>query len=141
MPGRTRNTRVALLQALTPASVGEIEIEETTNWMRKAGLLEAIDEKRFDQWFLDILPRLGELDQAFEPHLNSRSLHELGHAELAMLRIAAYELLHTEVPRAVAINEWVEIAKEFGAENSFRFVNGVLDNLANATRENTAQHE
>ena len=49
-----------------------------------------------------------------------------------LLRIGAYELeFSTEVPRAVAIDEAVEIAKRFGTEESSKFINGVLERLAN----------
>ncbi|MYD43131.1 MAG: transcription antitermination factor NusB [Gammaproteobacteria bacterium] len=134
MQGRTRNTRVALLQALMPASVGEIELAATKVFMRDAGLLQDVDEKRFNQRLEQMAGQLAELDAVFSPYLNSRDLDELGHAERAILRIATYELTQTSVPRAVAINEWIEIAKDFGAENSFRFVNGILDQVANAVR-------
>jgi N utilization substance protein B len=47
-----------------------------------------------------------------------------------VLRLAAYELLHTDTPAAVVIDEAVELARRFGGERSPGFVNGVLDALA-----------
>ena len=46
-----------------------------------------------------------------------------------ILRLAAYELLHTDTPRAVAIDEAIELAKRFGSAQSAQFVNGILDRL------------
>ena len=44
-----------------------------------------------------------------------------------ILRLAVYELLHTDTPRPVIINEAIELAKKFSTEDSARFINGVLD--------------
>ena len=141
MTGRTRNTRIALLQALLSSSVNsdDVDLEATKDWLRNAGYLQSIDKKRFNRWFADIPDRLEELDEAFEVFLNDRSLEELGQAEHTILRIATYELTCTDVPHPVTINEWIEIAKEYGAVNSFRFINGVLDKLATELRQNGNQ--
>lgn len=143
MTGRNRNTRVALLQALLSVSVNSeaVDLDETKTWLRKAGLLQSIEKKRFNRWFADIPGRLQELDLAFESHLHDRSLEELGQAERTILRIATYELSHTDVPHPVTINEWVEIAREYGATNSYRFINGVLDKLATDLRQTADGHE
>jgi N utilization substance protein B len=50
-----------------------------------------------------------------------------------VLRLAVYELLYTEAPRKVVINEAIEIAKLFGADQSYRFVNGILDKVEKPT--------
>ena len=143
MTGRNRNTRVALLQALLSASINsdEFDREATKAWLRKAGYLQSIDKKRFNKWLAEIPGRLQELDASFETHLHDRSLEELGQAERTILRIATYELACTDVPYPVTINEWVEIAKEFGAVNSYRFVNAVLDKLATVERQTVESHE
>jgi len=51
----------------------------------------------------------------------------------AVLRLGAYELLHTTTPRKVVINEAIELARCFGTTDSHRFVNGVLDRIAQQT--------
>ena len=51
-----------------------------------------------------------------------------------VLRLAAYELAHTETPTAVVIDEAVELARRFGGDRSPGFVNGVLDALSRAVR-------
>ncbi len=76
------------------------------------------------------------LDGLMKPYL-SRLLEELGRVEKAVLRIALYELSkRSDVPYKVAINEAIELAKSFGAEDSHKFVNGVLDKAAPVIRPN-----
>jgi N utilization substance protein B len=55
------------------------------------------------------------------------SLNRMGATDRNVLRVAAYELMHGVVPRKVAINEAIEIAKRYGTEHSGSFVNGILD--------------
>ena len=143
MTSRNRNTRVALLQALLSMSVSsdDVDLDATKAWLKNAGYLRSIDKKRFNRWFVDIPGRLQELDASIEPHLQDRLPEELGQAERTILRIATYELTYTDVPHPVTINEWVEIAKEFGAVNSYRFINGVLDKLATLVRQTADRHE
>jgi N utilization substance protein B len=73
---------------------------------------------------------LEEIDQVLTPKL-SRTLDEVDPVERAILRIAVYELLkHPEIPYRVVINEAIEQAKTFGAEDGHKFVNGVLDKVS-----------
>lgn len=90
------------------------------------------------EYFRDILrgvPRtVSELDQKVSPCL-SRGIEEVTPVELAILRLAAYELEHRiDVPYRVIINESVELSKKFGANESHRFINGALDKLAQEVR-------
>lgn len=57
-------------------------------------------------------------------------LDRIAKIDLAILRVAVYELINAKVNTSVAINEAVELAKEFGGENSSKFVNGVLGTVA-----------
>lgn len=72
-----------------------------------------------------------ELDSSFTPYLTDRELHEVSPIELVILRLGAYELLHRlDVPYKVVINESLELAKMFGADEAHKFVNSVMDKLA-----------
>ena len=51
--------------------------------------------------------------------------------DLSILKLAIYEIKHTEVPYKVVINEAVELAKKYGEDNSRNFVNGVLASIVN----------
>ncbi len=71
-----------------------------------------------------------ELDAEIARVLEHWSLRRVGRVERNVLRIALFEIWHAEdVPRNVAINEAIEIAKRFGADDAPRFINGVLDRL------------
>ena len=75
-----------------------------------------------------------ELDAKLRPYID-REMSEVDPIERAVLRIAAYELLHRiDVPYRVVINEAVEVAKRFGAEYGHTYVNGVLDKAASEWR-------
>jgi N utilization substance protein B len=64
-----------------------------------------------------------------------RAIESVDPVERAILRLGAYELSHKpEVPYRVVINEAVELAKVFGAEQGHKFVNGVLDQVAKKVR-------
>lgn len=76
-----------------------------------------------------------EIDSRLAPHLD-RDFDRVDPVERAILRIGAYELEYeTTIPVRVVIDEAVELAKMFGAEHGFRFVNGVLDKVAAELRE------
>ncbi|MCB1776206.1 MAG: transcription antitermination factor NusB [Candidatus Competibacteraceae bacterium] len=77
-----------------------------------------------------------EIDAALEPFLD-RPLAQVDPVEQAILRIGGYELMQRpDIAYRIVINEAVELAKLFGAEQGHRFVNGVLDKLAHVARPN-----
>ena len=81
-----------------------------------------------------MLKGLDEIDDLIAPLLD-RPMTQVDPVERAILRVGAFELAHRpEVPYRVVINEGVELAKRFGAEQGHRFVNGVLDRLAHQLR-------
>ena len=69
------------------------------------------------------------LDEAINRHLKEWNLSEIGTIERAILRLGAYEIVHTELDNAVVINEAIELAKKLCNETSPKFINGVLDAL------------
>ena len=79
----------------------------------------------------DILDNISELDEAIEKALDNWSINRIGKVELAILRVAVYEIQYDKLEPAIAINEAVEIAKEYGGDKSGAFVNGILAKIAN----------
>jgi len=78
---------------------------------------------------------LAALDQQLKSCLD-RSIESVDPVERAILRLGAFELIHRmDVPYRVIINEAVELAKIFGAEQGHRYINGVLDKLAKQSRK------
>jgi transcription antitermination protein NusB len=101
--------------------------------------LEEQDINNFEvPYFRDLLQgvatHLGELDELLKPALD-RAIESVDPVERAVLRLGVYELRHKpEVPYRVVINEAVELAKVFGAEQGHKYVNGVLDQVAKQVR-------
>ncbi|WP_144673361.1 transcription antitermination factor NusB [Campylobacter jejuni] len=81
-----------------------------------------------------ILDNLNNIDETLNSFLNDNQITALGHIERAILRLGAYELLFTDTPSAIVINEAIELAKELANDNSPKFINGVLDALIKAKK-------
>jgi N utilization substance protein B len=72
-----------------------------------------------------------EIDELIASYAQGWTIDRMPNVDRAVLRIASWELLHNpEVPAAVAIDEAVELVKEYSTEDSARFVNGVLGKVA-----------
>ncbi|MBU9738954.1 transcription antitermination factor NusB [Diplocloster agilis] len=81
--------------------------------------------------YMDVSARLEEIDGKLDEVTEGWSVKRMAKVDLAILRLAVYELLFDEdIPTGVAINEAVELCKKFGGEESPAFVNGVLAKLA-----------
>lgn len=82
------------------------------------------------------IPRLHEeLDNHMIPFLN-RPIDELDPVELAILRLGIFELAkRLDIPYRVTINEALELTKKYGSVEGYKFVNGVLDHVAQKLRE------
>ena len=77
-----------------------------------------------------VLPLLPEIDAKIEAASEGWNLNRIAKAELAILRLGVYEALYDdEVPTNVAIDEAVELAKDYGRDKGYAFVNGVLDTI------------
>jgi N utilization substance protein B len=112
------------------SSINAIEAEfRTDNDMSK------VDVEYFHEILHSVPQHLSELEALFTPYLVERSLDELDPITRALLRLATYELkFRIDVPYKVVINESVALAKKFGAEDSHKFINGVLDKTAAVVR-------
>ncbi|SFV60451.1 Transcription termination protein NusB [hydrothermal vent metagenome] len=80
--------------------------------------------------FEGVIENLDKVDEAIKTHLKEWDFERLGSIERATLRLGAYEIMFTDLDPAVIINEAVEISKSFAAEQSPKFINGVLDAIA-----------
>ena len=77
-----------------------------------------------------VLSKLDEIDNAITPHLKNWNFERLSKITVAVLRLCTYEILYTEVPIQVAINEAVELVKIYDEQKTSAFVNGVLGKIA-----------
>jgi N utilization substance protein B len=80
-----------------------------------------------------------ELDQVLGGKAENWSLERMGVVDRNILRLGAYEILYAGTPGQVVINEAVELAKQFGAQQSASFVNGILDRVMHQGRQAEAK--
>jgi transcription antitermination protein NusB len=108
------------------STINAIEAEfRTDNDMSK------VDVEYFHEIIHGVPEHLSEIDEIYLPFLVERSLAELDAITQSLLRMATYEFkFRIDVPYKVVINEAVSLAKKFGAEDSHKFINGVLDKTA-----------
>lgn len=93
-----------------------------------------VDGEYFHELLHKVPAHLDELDAQIAPLLD-RSIDEVDGVERAILRLGCYELAHRlDVPYRVVINESVKLAKTFGADQSHKYINGILDGVAKKLR-------
>ncbi len=84
---------------------------------------------------MDVKSRLSEIDEMIAENTTDWKIERMGFVDRAIIRLAVYEgLLVRRVPVAVALSEAVLLAREFGGDDSPRFVNGVLGRIARAVQ-------
>jgi N utilization substance protein B len=106
--------------------------EDERGWIM--GEPRAFDRPYFERLVLGVESHAMELDDLYEPFLD-RPAAQIDPVEKAILRMGCFELgfaLDVDVP--VILNESVELAKQYGAGESYRFINGVLDQVARKLR-------
>ncbi len=103
--------------------------------LQEARANEAYEKSLFlDDLLRGISSRAAELEALIAPHLD-RPFSRLSPVERAILYIGAYELsAHPNTPFKVVLNEAIELGKSFGGTDGYRFVNGVLEKIAQAQR-------
>ena len=126
--------RKAAVQALYQWDLTAQAAEEIQPQFEKIHDLQNVDKKYLREITAQVPAHDEDLQAAIKPHLD-RDFDQLDPVERAILRVGAYELLHRpDVPTRVVLNEMVELAKVFGADHSYKYVNGVMDKLAAAVR-------
>jgi len=135
---RRRRAREAALQALY-----QVDINPE---MPPAALVKFLDDEVDDpvlrafagQIVKGVSARLADLDTRIQSHSDNWSLDRMAGTDRNIIRLATWELLYSDVPFRVILDEAVELAKTFGDARSPDFVNGVLDALVPETRRVTA---
>ena len=133
-PSPRRKARELAVQAvyswqLSQNSISDVETNFITDNAKRR-----FDIEYFQLLLKGVASNLSELDLAISPHVD-RPLEDVDHVEKSILRVAIFELSECkEVPYKVVINEAIELAKSFGADDSHKFVNGVLDKAVKLIR-------
>ena len=103
--------------------------------------IEIEERKRIDIEFLNniingVLNNIGEIDKNAEKYLENWSIERLGLTDQAIIRIAIYELVYTNTPPLVSINEAIELSKKYSDEKVSKMINGVLDKIYHERLDN-----
>lgn len=108
--------------------------DEVESLERNAGELGEMDQSFAEMLLLGIAEKESALKEAVAKHAPGWSLERMDPISRCVLLVGAYELLFLkEAPPAVVMNEAIEIAKEYGTAESGKFVNGVLNAIAQGT--------
>lgn len=127
--------RRSAVQALYQWEMTQSSMEDViSEFMNERSELKKADIEYFCELLKGTAGKFNELNEEIKPFLD-RQLPELDPVERAVLLVGVYELMfHPELPWRVVVNESVELAKMFGAEQSHKYVNGVLDKIARKVR-------
>ena len=105
--------------------------EQESLYLSEEGLSEDASRKELTARFAQVLAHLEEIDAILSEASVGWKLKRMNKVDLSLLRVAVFEMRFDErVPEKVAINEAVELAKQFGGDDSPAFINGVLAKLA-----------
>jgi N utilization substance protein B len=132
--GTRRHARIAAFQAIYAWEETRTDAADLASlgWLDKQ---PEEDEHVFASLLIaGTLENMEEIDNKIRTNLRKWSFDRLARVDLAILRTSTYSLLYQkDIPSSVTIDEAVEIAKQFGTPESYRFVNGVLDGILKAT--------
>lgn len=126
-----RQGRILALQILYEVDVAEHSLEQVLERYRTASQIPQTARRYAERLVTGVWADRERIDHLIREAAPAFPFEQLPPVDRNILRIAIYELLHeADVPLKAAINEAVEIAKQYGGESSSRFVNGVLGTIA-----------
>jgi N utilization substance protein B len=135
--GARSSGREVALQMLFALETGSADAEKTISWFWREvgpGLEEPLtpEGRAFaDEAVRGVAGEIEKVDTVIRTASTNWRLERMGRVDRNVLRLGAWELVNRrDVPRAVILDEAVELAKRFGSEDSGSFVNGVLDRIA-----------
>lgn len=132
--GGRHGARRLLLQALYQWQIAGHDGEALVEQFESSDAFAMADADYFRLLLDEIIADPGRLDERIDAFAD-RPIEQIDPVERAVLWIGIAELAsHPEVPAPVAINEAVELAKEFGAQDSYRYVNAILDGASRVLR-------
>lgn len=134
------NARKHLIQAIYEWQLTQEQYHEIERQFLDVFLGNRVEVHYFQDALREIILNVKKIDSAFLPYAD-RKPQDIDHVELAVLRLACFELLfRIDIPYQVVLNEALELTKVFGTQEGFRFVNGILDKVAQDTRQQECKH-
>ena len=134
LAAQRRRARHYALQALYQWTMTQNSLVDIEAEFRIDNDFTHVDGEYFNVVINGVASSVSELEALFAPRLD-RALEDLDPIERNLLRLGTFELRERiDVPYKVVINEAVALAKKFGATDSYRYINGVLDQIARELR-------
>ena len=129
---RTTAREVAMMMHYSSLMGGHETPEQVCEKTGTTGSLDEVDLLYVSQMLEGVTAHAGEIDELVRRYAKDWAIDRIARVDLSILRVAIYELLHRkeDVPAGAAINEAVELAKKYGGERSYAFVNGILGSVA-----------
>ena len=129
-----RKSRTMAMQALYQWAMSGDELQSIEAQYFEHNNLAKVDVEYFRDILFGVPKFLNEIGTAISQHID-RKLTEINPIELAVLRVATFELLkRLDIPYKVVIKEALNLAMNFGSSEGHKFVNGVLDKVAKQVR-------
>lgn len=138
--GIRRRARILAFQALYSWEFNPVPLDELLlfQWLEQERL-DKLDNRARDFAVLlisGVMENRERLDDIISRKLEHWDFSRISKVDLAILRLSSYELEYqTDIPPSVVIDEAVDIAKEFGGDDSYRFINGILDSIRKTRNE------
>lgn len=129
-----RKGRILAFQALYSWDLGNVDVDNVLDfsWVEKE-TLERMGEESLSFTRLLVsgtIEHIEEIDSVIKSHLTNWDFDRLNKVDLAILRISVYPLLfQKDIHSSIIIDEAIDISKEFGSDDSFKFINAVLDSI------------
>lgn len=134
MSSNRHNARRAAVQALYQWDLTQQHARDIESSFAQIHDMVNVDRKYLTETLKQIPNIEEELEKLITPHIG-RAFTAIDPVERAILRLGVYELKYrADVPTKVVLNEMIELGKVFGADHSYKFINGVMDKLAKAIR-------
>lgn len=132
--GSRRQSRIIAFQSLFSQDVNPKGLAEliTLDWMDPKEREELEPDVLFFARFLiqGTLEHWDEINAVIQAQLRNWTFERLGKVDLSLLRISVFQMLFVkDIPPKVVIDEAIDISKRFSSDDSYRFINGVLDGL------------
>jgi N utilization substance protein B len=128
------NARKAAVQALYQWQMAGQDLSEIERQFLEEERLKDAQKSYFVELFYGVPKNLEAIDQALSEFVD-RPVDTIDPVERAILRIGVYELLYRlNMPYRVVLNEGINLAKDFGADGSHKYINGILDKVAQQKR-------
>ncbi|MGX9462914.1 transcription antitermination factor NusB [Shewanella sp. A14] len=128
-PSERRKARRLAVQAIYSWQLSKNNVADVEHEFLTEQNTDGVDVAYFRELFTGVASQTSHIDELLKPFLD-RDFEDVSPVEKAIVRLATYELtFRKDVPFKVAINEGIELAKAFGADDSHKFVNGLLDKL------------